>query len=217
MERYTYKQILLSLRCEYLNLQSKLQQLKECVDSDIYFSVIKGDNPEIVIKKEYRRFLKKYILTFLMVHDNHFRYYPLNLTDVKVSDQIKFAKVVKSILSDDFINCNINKVIYSIDGSYILPSSLELILVTPKFEVTYLGYKDAFSINSLKDFSLTLEDFEDILNLEFLAHDFPSYYRNIIDNNSLDMDITFDSLYVPSNKALLSVSSEKSLVLKKGR
>lgn len=214
-EKYTYKEVLLSLRSEYLNLQSKLKELESCVSDDCYFSVIKGSTPEIVINREVKKLFRKVTLSSLMAHDNHFRYYPVNM-DINVSNQFKFAKIVKNIMEINFIYYNINKLIYSFDGSYILPNPSSFILQTPKFEVNYLGYKDAFLITSLKDYYFTIEDFERILSLEFLASDFPLFYQNLFNNNFVDMDINFDSSYVPSNKNLLEITTDKTLKLKKG-
>ena len=120
-ERYTYKQILLGIRNEHLQLNKQLEELEAYIDVsdkhviDYYFQVWNfyiDKNPELLLRiikndKKIRTFIKglfgyRDVNSSVMVRDNNGDYYPLNWHRMRLrfSPQTKdgFSKLAKEIL-----------------------------------------------------------------------------------------------------------------------
>mgnify|MGYP006065129497 FL=1 len=124
-ERYTYKQILLGIRNEHLQLNKQLEELKAYIKVfdkhviDYFFQVWNSStdkNPELLIhmirnNRKVRTFIKRlfkycdYSNAALMVRDNNGCYYPLNehSMGLRVSPDAKdeFSKLANEILDLD--------------------------------------------------------------------------------------------------------------------
>jgi len=180
IDTYTYKQILIGLRNEFLEVQKKLDQLSDYINiyaknsNEYYFNLYKSSYDEtlseLVLERNIkRRFLERLGIIHaiptraLMVKDNNGVYYPLinswyKRDDFNIAvrrDSVKeFQEMVEEILNSDFAKyMTINGNITAIDSQSrprIAVRSFQLDLVTDKSLIEYFGRNNTMRFASVK-------------------------------------------------------------------
>lgn len=244
-ETYTYKQILLGLRIEYVKAQKILDELSNYTYNrsklmDYHFRLWndshKDNNPELLLGKKtkddkqlfnllYTIFGKNILRCTTMLSDNNGFYYPKDKGyNIVIKDEQKFKEEVEKLLSSDFAKYMSSNSLINAINSEAIPRILlryfKIDLRSEKSVVVYHGREDVLEIASRgkNHFEpLTQEYLNYMLELEFFKKDFSEYHQKIIEQN-IDNDkkiILYDG-YKPEMLSKFNIKEDsKKLILTK--
>lgn len=240
MQKYTYKEILIGLREEYLKNQAILNKLKTLVNvypkekiNDYKFHLgINNDKTELMFYIETKKKFLENIMDFINEENanhlfktpvfwNNNGKYSIGINEfyasIKDSNNLEFDTLVKKLINSNFSNnIYLDHAIESINGHVnflnITPSGINVI--SPEYELFYLSLEDRLVlVNDTK--SLDYNILTKAMNSSYPSDKFNDYHREIIENTpNLDKDLIIDdNIELTSHEYI--ISNGKKLILTK--
>lgn len=242
-ETYTFKEILLGLKDEYLEITKQLNGLKQYLlleennieSINIFFtqySINKGVQLVCLLeerKKLLEKVLDKFIaligmppeqkVDYIKEYNNNFTFLNHNLL-ISESGQSEFNQIIINTYNREFVK-NIKPIYCVVEGDRVpflsvLPHNIYLSVVN-KITLNYNpNAGDFIRVVSLKG-RLSKKKIEDVFNLDFPKSKFPEYYQYLIESSQAkDKEIDFiGKIDGTKNIELEIIEDTKKLILKR--
>lgn len=208
---YTFKELLLGLRYEYLNIQNYLNELKKYTMLDIggiedyYFQII--NNKVVLFIKHKEKNISQ--IDFFRNKNNGFVFDNGFNKKIKVTNNSIFSKNLELLLNSRFYNELGHTIIYNKDNDllklWIYPQAI--VLATGFSEEKYIRYEAREDIIRMSSFNSFIfrEDFYNLLQKKIPKELLNYYHQSIIENSPFDKNIIapkiiFNSEYMTLNE-----------------